>query len=168
MKIHIAMFLLFLISCKSNVHKIFPFGNSENAIRAKLHIPIIEDDMINKMEYLRYAGNRWESENLYSDFGEMPKHVIKVVTLSKCDTCVERNEMDVFRKMGNDGEILQLNIDTKIHNRNSATRKGRVFVFNDTTDRSEITLDETGIGSVCKSWGLTSLIKSVEKNTGNK
>lgn len=168
MKIHIALFLLLLISCKSNVHKTFPFGTSENAIRAKLNIPIIEDVMIDKMEYLRYAGNRWELENMYPEEVGIPQHVFKVVTLSKCDTCVERIEMDAFRKRRDDGKILQLNFCTKIHSRNSASRTGKVFLFNDTTYSSNIELDETGIDSVCKSWGLTSLIKGVENNTGNK
>lgn len=100
MKIHIAFFLLLLISCKSNVHKTFPFGTSENATRAKLNIPIIEDVMIDKMEYIRYAGNRWELNNMYPEEVVVPQHVIKVVTLSKCDTCVERMEMDAFRNRG--------------------------------------------------------------------
>lgn len=164
MRFYLLFFLLLLTSCKPTVNKVFPFGIKENGVRAQLKIPIIEDVMIDKMEYIRYAGNRWELKNMYPEEVGIPQHVIKVVTLSKCDTCVERLEMDAFRKKEKEGKYVQLNIDTKIHSRNSASRTGKVFVYNDTTYSSYIKLDETGIDSVCKSWGLTALIKGVMKN----
>lgn len=164
MRVCLLMMVLFLYSCKAKVNKIFPFGVEENGVRAKLKIPIIEDIMIDKMEYLKYAGNRWELEIMFPENLGIPQHVFKVVTLSKCDTCVERMEMDAFRKKNKEGRYLQLNIDTKIYSRNSALRTGEVFVYNDTTYSSYIKLDETGIDSVCKSWGLTALIKGVRNN----
>lgn len=167
MRVYLFFMIMVLSSCKAKVNKTFPFGVEENGVRAKLNIPIIEDEMIDGMDYLRYAGNSWESKNKIPEKIGIPLHFLKIVTLSKCDTCFTRDETDIFRRKESDGSISQFNLFTKIVSQYKAHRSGKFFKY-DGKSFEPINLDELAIDSICKSWGLIELIKGDVRNTGNR
>lgn len=164
MRALLILIVLVLNSCKPKVNKVFPFGIEENGVRAKLKIPIIEDGMIDNKEYLRYAGNSWQIKNKLPEKVGVPLHILKIVTLSKCDTCFIRDETDFYRRTELDGSVSQLNLFTKISSRYKSHRTGRYFKYNDRLFEP-IPLDEVAIDSICKSWGLRQLVKGVDSNS---
>lgn len=150
--------MLLLIACSGKKEKPFLFGLNENDQRKALGIPVIEETMIDNKEYLKYAGNRWASAEKYPRKSSEVLHVFKIVTLSKCDTCYERDEWDVFRKLSNQNRQLELDIFNHILNSQHVIRKATLSDLTNMSDTHKRNLSEMETDSICEKWGLFPLI----------
>jgi len=135
---------------------ILHYGVKANELRARLHIPVIDNYMKAESKYNAFFGNRWESSK---DFPKdtTPLHVWKNVT-PLTDTAGLNDEMDAYRKKYNDTLYLQMNIFSKIQGDTMATRDGKLF-FYDNNKLSDIDLTDIQIDSVSKRWGLNYLVR---------
>jgi len=131
------------------------YGVKANNLRQSLHIPIIDNYM--EAENFRPIGTRWESEDdLPTD--NSPLHVWKIIT-PLSDTAGLYEELDAFRKRFNDSLFYQFNIHCKIIGDSSATREGKLFLY-ERDSLLHINLNEYKIDSIAHSWGLNYLIRN--------
>lgn len=136
----------------SNLH----YGVKANDLRARLHVPIIDDYMKAKNKYNAFFGNRWESaKDLPKD--TTPLHVWKTVT-PLTDSSGLNDEMDAYRKKYNDTLYFQMNIYSKVQGDTHVTRHGKLF-FHDNNKLLDIDLTDFQIDSVSKRWGLKYLVR---------
>lgn len=133
------------------------YGVKANALRSSLNIPKIDSYMIAQNKHDSFD-NRWESF-IQKPIQEEVLHVWKYVSPSEVEGFLLGQEKDAFRKRNNDGKIVQLNIYSTILGDSLSSRRGSVF-FYDSKPRNQLELDETGIDSVSKSWGLDYLNKN--------
>jgi len=131
------------------------YGVKANDLRKKLFIPIIDEYMSLQKQGHSVDGGRWVSKK------EFPENLAEVLHVWKTVSSTNGNlyeEIDAFRKKRDDSSILQLNIDSKILNDSTATRYGRFFRFGK-VEESTIKLDDKGIDSIAKEWGILYLIR---------
>lgn len=134
-----------------------PYGILSNKIRQKLHIPIIDTDMIFKGFFP--DKRRWinASNNLNVEpIDDKVIHIWKNVCLHEDDSLKLYEEHDGFSKKINN-RIVRLNIYSEIYGDTLSTRRGIVF-FRDESLKSR-KLDDSQIDSIVKIWGLDYLVR---------
>lgn len=158
------LLLIAMVSCSlllGACSRDLPYGRKCNDLRKKLFIPIIEDNMIDERLYKASQGNKWSSR------AQVPKnerdvlHVWKLVT-PLTDTGGLFKESDGFRRKISDSIVVQLNIESEIIGDSCSIRTGQLFLFQ--KDSSVNYLTESGIDSICKQWGMLSLVRGKGNN----
>lgn len=152
------LLLLFFvaISC-SRTDKKFYSSRDSNSLRKRLHIPIIEENMVisDSTDFFR---SYWSTAHKYP-LDSLPLHVWKVIIPGRS---VLSFESDAFRKRIDDTLLFQLNIDSKLYRDSSVTITGSVF-YTQTSEQKSISLefdkkyvrlDSMGVDSVKKSWQI--------------
>ncbi|WMI68218.1 hypothetical protein [Mangrovimonas sp. YM274] len=142
---------------KKNI-KNLNYGIKANDLRKSLNVPIIDGYMSAQYKYDDgFIGNRWESRRDKPKENEI-LHVWKNANPSDNKSFNLDDEDDGFRKLDNNGKIMQFNIYSTIIGDSISERKGRFFYY-DSKPRMEKELNEMEIDSVAKSWNLNYLIK---------
>ncbi|MBA4055308.1 MAG: hypothetical protein C0490_11400 [Marivirga sp.] len=128
-------------------------GRSNNAIRIKVHVPIIEEYMTQIYAPDSFIANHWEAvDDISTD--DKPFHYSKNVT--PIDPLNKVVEKDLFKKRLNEEQYYKLYIKSVILNNNRSTRQGLLTIGDES---KSIDLNENGIDSLARSWGLDYLIR---------
>ena len=127
------------------------YGAQANSLRESLHIPIIDDYMSSD------DGIRWEASREHPKENET-LHAWKYVTTSESDPTTLTGEWDAYRRLDEQGRVLQFNILTEVSGDSVSIRKGNLFYFEEEY-RDEHKLGEAAIDSICRSWDLGYLVK---------
>ena len=132
-----------------------PYGTKANALRLKLRIPIIEEDLTPKYDFHEYKGNQWNSDREFPQKDEI-LHAWKSVIPG--DDFVLNEETDAFRKYINDSLCQQLILKSTIDSDKKVTQVGTTFYLKGqsfkTIDTNKITHDSLAIRSILSDWGL--------------
>ena len=154
--------LLLFFSCRfPRRHSNLNNGVQSNPLRQKIHIPIIDSYMKKDNKPAFLGGERWDSK---IDFFRKNQilHYWKIIRPYDSFKAFSEEE-DAYRIKLNDTIGMQLNIHSKIKSDSIVTRSGNLFSFALARPDSEpltsfMILDEKGIDSVVKSWGLYYLV----------
>jgi hypothetical protein len=140
----------------NNKHQIskLHYGAKANALRERLFIPIIEDNMKPDRYNKAIAGLRWKAKRELPSDSEI-LHAWKIVT-PLSETAGLYQESDALRKKYNDSLYYQLNIYSEITGDTTAKRNGSLFFYGK-PGVFEQKLDDDQIDSVAQSWGLSFL-----------
>jgi len=135
-------------------------GRSNNAVRIKVHVPIIDEYMTQIYAPDSFIANHWQTaDDLLKD--DKPIHYSKHVTpIDPINTVVEK---DLFNKRLNEDQYYRLYIKSVILSNSRSTRRGLLTIGEQS---KSIELNENGIDSVAKSWGLECLIRDKRLQKG--
>jgi len=128
-------------------------GRSNNAIRIKVHVPVIEEGMTQIYAPDSFLANHWKAAD-DSSTDDKPIHYSKNVT--PIDPLNKVIEKDLFKKRFNEEQYYKLYIKSMILDNNRSIREGLLTIGD---GAKNINLNENGIDSVAKKWGLNYLIR---------
>lgn len=131
-------------------------GRSNNANRIKIHVPIIENNMSEVYAFDSFMANHWAAE-ADSQSNDSIVHYSKNVTPIEPLNRVE--EKDLFKKGIDESLYYTLYIKSVILNNSHSEREGMLTISSPEGNKT-ITLDEIGIDSVARHWGLDYLVSS--------
>jgi hypothetical protein len=129
------------------------YGRIKNEIRIKVHVPIIEENMTQIYAPDSFLASHWETRgDSFVDDG--PFHYSKNITsMGPLNKIVEK---DLFKMRRNGGQSDVFYIKSTILNNNRSIREGLLTIAQ---GAHSIQLDDNGIDSVARSWGLDYLIR---------
>ena len=130
-------------------------GQNNNAVRIKLHVPIIEDSMTQIFAPDSFLANHWKTANDFPT-DDKPLHYLKNIT--SIDPLNKVVEKDSFRKRIDSKHFYTLYIKSTIVNNTHSTREGLLTIENSEVIK-RIKLNEERIDSVAISWRLNYLIR---------
>ena len=138
-----------------------PYGIAANPLRAKLQLPLIENDMTACYPYNNSGSNRWEAAHQNPGKGQII-HIYKTVDADNQTFKIEQ-ETDAFRRKINDSVFQQLTITTIFKADTVLKKEGWLFYWHNTGyygyNNEEKDLDSHGVDSVASSWRLRYFMK---------
>ena len=130
-------------------------GRKNNAVRIKLHVPIIEDNMTQIFAPDSFLANHWKTDDDFPT-DDKPLHYLKNIT--RIDPLNKVEEKDSFRKRLDSKYFCTLYIRSTIINNTRSTREG-LLTIEESEGTKRFKLDEERIDSVATRWGLNYLVR---------
>ncbi len=134
-------------------------GRTNNVNRIKIHVPIIENNMSEVYAFDSFIANHWEAD-ADSQPNDSAVHYSKNVTPIEPLNKVE--EKDLFRKRIDESRHYELYIKSVIFNNTHSKREG-ILTTSSPEGNKTINLDEIGIDSVARNWGLDYLVSDNDR-----
>ena len=139
----------------SNRIETLSYGIEANALRQKLHIPLIESDMEAKHNAGEFNGNRWEADQDFPQ-GDEVLHAWKQVVPG--ENSVLYKETDAFRRAIGNNQYEQLTLFTTVENDASVTYSGVSIILEgksfETVDRNKKQYDSSQIQAILRNWRI--------------
>lgn len=139
-------------------------GRNNNTVRIRLHVPIIEDNMIQVYAPDSFLANHWKTID-DSPTDDKPLHYLKNITpIGPLNKVIEK---DSFRKRLDSKRFSTFYIKSAIVDNTHAIREGLLTIENSNGSKN-IKLNEERIDSVATSWGLDYLSRDKINVSGIK